>query len=191
MENQLTPKGKSLREIYEIRNFEEVLRFRKGFKGDISKKFILKLHELIMKDIDLYTLGTFRRIEVAILGSETNPVPAIFVEEEMDKLLNWFQKNKDKMHPVELATEFHVRFETIHPFTDGNGRVGREIFNLMITRPGFPTFNFDVKFRDAYLDGLEVAQKGDLSQIAIYVMDRFIEQMLQRLRNNPLKDVFD
>ena len=64
LENHLTPKGRSLREIYEIRNFEEVLRFRKRYKSDISKKFILKLHELVMKDIDLYTLGNFRRIEM-------------------------------------------------------------------------------------------------------------------------------
>lgn len=190
LEDHLTPKGRNLREIYEIRNFEEVLRFRKGFKGDISKKFILKLHKFVMKDIDLYTLGTFRRIEVAILGSETNPVPAIFIEEEMDKLIKWFHKNKGKMHPVEMASEFHVRFETIHPFTDGNGRVGREIFNLMITRAGFPTFNFDVKFRDDYLDGLEMAQKNDLSLMMNYILDRFVEQMKLRLRNNPLKDIF-
>jgi Fic family protein len=190
LEDQLTPKGKSLRAIYEIRNFEEVLRLRKGYKGDISKKFILKLHELIMKDIDFYTLGTFRRIEVAILGSKTALVPAIFVEEEIDKLLKWYHKNKEKIHPVELATEFHVRFETIHPFTDGNGRVGREIFNLMITRTGFPPFNFDVKFRDEYLDGLENAQNGDLGKISNYVLDHFVEQMKLRLRRNPLREVF-
>jgi Fic family protein len=189
LENNLTPKGKSLREIYEIRNFEKVLTFRKGFKSEISKKFILKLHELAMRDIDLYTLGTFRRIEVSILGSETTPVPAIFVEEEIDKLLKWYYKSK--LHPVELATEFHVRFEAIHPFTDGNGRVGREIFNLMITQAGFPAFNFDVKFRDEYLDGLEMSQKGDSGRIMNYIIDHFIEQMRLRLRNNLLKDVFD
>jgi fido (protein-threonine AMPylation protein) len=191
LEDHLSPKGRSLREVYEIRNYEEVLRFRKRYKGNISKKFILKLHKLVMKDVDLYTLGAFRRIEVAILGSETNPVPAIFVEEEMYKLLNWFQNNKDKLHHVELATEFHVRFEAIHPFTDGNGRVGREIFNLMITRGGFPPFNFDVKYRDEYLDGLEIAQNDDISQIMNYILDHFVEQMMQRLRNNPLKEVFD
>lgn len=190
LEDQLTPKGRSLREIYEIRNYEEVLRFRKGYKGALSKKFILKLHKLIMKDIDLYTLGNFRRIEVAILGSKTKPVPAIFVEEEIDNLLKWYQKKRDKTHPVELAAEFHVRFEAIHPFTDGNGRVGREIFNLMVTRAGFPLFNFDVKFRDEYLDGLECAQKGGLIKITDYILARYIEQMKLRLRRKPLKEVF-
>jgi fido (protein-threonine AMPylation protein) len=190
LEDHLTPKGRTLREIYEIRNYEEVLSFRKGYKGEISKKFILKLHKLVMRDIDLYTLGNFRRIEVAILGSRTKPVPAIFIEEEIDNLLKWYQKKKVKIHPVELAVEFHVRFETIHPFTDGNGRVGREIFNLMVTRAGFPPYNFDVNFRDEYLDGLESAQKGDLRIITNYVLDHFLEQMRLRLRRNPLKEVF-
>jgi fido (protein-threonine AMPylation protein) len=190
LEDHLTPKGRSLREVYEIRNYEEVLRFRKGYKGDLSRRFIQKLHKLVMRDIDLYTLGNYRRIEVAILGSETKPVPAIFVEEEMDKLLKWYERKKDKIHPVELAAEFHVRFEAIHPFTDGNGRVGREIFNLMICRAGFPPFNFDVRFRDEYLDGLEMAQKGELSRISNYILDHFIEQMRLRLRRNPLKEVF-
>lgn len=191
LEDHLTPKGKSLREIYEIRNFEDVLRFRKGYKNDLSKKFILKLHWLIMKDIDRYTLGIFRRIEVAILGSKTTLTPAIFVEDEIDNLLKWYQKNKDKMHPVELATEFHVRFEQIHPFTDGNGRIGREIFNLMITQAGFPAFNFDVKFRDKYLDGLEMAQRGDLNLIMNYILNNYVEQKRLRLKNNHLKEVFD
>jgi Fic family protein len=191
LENNLSPKGRSLREIYEIRNFEEVLRFRKDYKGKINKYFILKLHKLIMKDIDLYTLGTFRRIEVAILGSDTTPVPAIFVEEEMDELLNWHQKKKNKMHPVELATRFHVRFEAIHPFTDGNGRVGREIFNFMVTRKGFPAFNFHIKNRDQYLDGLETAQKGDLTLIFRYILDNYTEQMKAKLRNHSMKDLFD
>ena len=43
----------------------------------------------------------------------------------MKELLNWFNKNKEKIHPVELAAEFHARFEEIHPFLDGNGRTGR------------------------------------------------------------------
>ncbi len=191
LENNLTPKGRSLREVYEIRNFEKVLGLRKRYKSSLSKKFILKLHEFVMRDIDLYTLGTFRRIEVGILGSDTTPVPAIFVEEEIDKLLKWYHKNKEKMHPVELATRFHVRFEAIHPFTDGNGRVGREIFNFMITRQNYPAINFNVKFRDEYLDGLEMGQKGNLALIMRYILENYIQQMRTRLQNNPLKGIFD
>lgn len=190
LDKSLSPKGRTLREIYEIRNFEEVLKFRNEYKGELSKNFILKLHELVMKDIDLYTLGTFRRIEVAIRGSETTPVPAIFIEEEIQKLINWYQKNKVKLHPIELATLVHFKFEKIHPFTDGNGRVGREIFNYIITQLKFPPLNFDIKRRDEYIDGLEVANNGKFKPLINYVIKNYIEQIKLRLGNNPLEELF-
>jgi len=180
LERGLTPKGKSLREIYEIRNFEDVLRYRKGYKGNISKRFILKLHKLVMRDIDRYTIGAFRRIEVAILGSKVKLTPATFVEKELEELIEWYDEKKDVMHPVELATRFHVKFESIHPFTDGNGRVGREIFNLMVTRKRYPPLNFDVKRRDEYLDGLEAVPEGDWKLLREYVMSNYIEHMRRK-----------
>ena len=189
LEESLSPKGKNLREIYEVRNFNDVLSFRKNYRNDLNRNFISKLHELIMKDIDQYTLGTFRRIEVAIRGSDLKPVPAIFIEEEIEKLIIWYQKNKTGLHPVELAMHCHVRFEEIHPFTDGNGRVGREIFNFIINRDGYPSLNFDVIKRDQYLDGLESANSGDFKPMANYIIDNYLEQMRVRLGNNPLKDI--
>jgi len=189
LEDGISPKGRSLREVYEIRNYTEVLEYRKGHRKDISMKFMLRLHELIMRDIDQYTLGAFRRIEVGISGSDTELVPATFVMEELLKLLSWFSKKKDKMHPVELAARFHARFEEIHPFTDGNGRVGREIFNWMVTRGGFPSLNFNVMRRNDYLDGLERAQHGDHRLFLEYIINNYLEQMRKRLGNNPLKDV--
>jgi Fic family protein len=116
-------------------------------------------------------------------------VPAAFIEEELYTLLLWFSKEKDQLHPVELAARFHVRFEQIHPFTDGNGRVGREIFNLMVTRSGYPPLNFNVMRRDEYLDGLEKAQHGDYGLFFEYIIENYLEQMRKRLGNSPLKDV--
>ena len=78
LENGISPKGRSLREVYEIRNFQDVLQYRNKYRGKMSIRLMQKLHELIMRDIDRFTLGSFRRIELAILGSNTRPVPAIF-----------------------------------------------------------------------------------------------------------------
>jgi Fic family protein len=191
LEDSLSPKGRSLREIYEVRNFEKVLRYRKKYRGKISIPFILKLHELVMKDIDLYTIGTFRRIEVAIRGSETKPVPAIFIDEEMKNLLNWYDQAQKIIHPIELATKFHVKFEEIHPFTDGNGRVGREIFNFMVTKNEFPPLNFDITKRDEYLDGLEKANNGDFQLIIDYVIKNYLDQLRLRLGSSSLLKVLD
>jgi Fic family protein len=189
LEDSLSPKGKSLREVYEVRNFEEVLFYRKNFKKDLTRGFILKLHELAMRDIDEFTLGVFRRIEVAIRGSNFKPIPAIFVEEEIEKLIEWFQNYKNKMHPVEIALRCHVRFEEIHPFTDGNGRVGREIFNHIVSRAGYPSLNFDISKRDEYLDSLELANSGDYESIAHYIIENYLAQTKVRLENNILKKI--
>lgn len=191
LDDSISPKGKSLREIYEVRNFEDVLKYRNTYKGKLSKNFILKLHELVMRDIDSFTLGTFRRIEVAIRGSDTTPVPAIFINEEIDKLIGYYNQNKEIIHPVELATYVHVKFEEIHPFTDGNGRVGREIFNLIVTRKGYPQMNFDINKRDEYLDGLEMANKGKFIPILNYVINNYVEQMEIRIRNSPFESNLD
>jgi Fic family protein len=144
-----------------------------------------------MRDIDEFTLGVFRRIEVAIRGSNFKPVPAIFIEEEIEKLIEWFQDHKNKMHPVELALRCHVRFEEIHPFTDGNGRVGREIFNYIVNRAGYPSLNFDIFKRDNYLDGLELANNGDFKPISEYINNNYLEQLKDRLGNNPLKEILE
>jgi Fic family protein len=189
LEDGISPKGRSLREVYEIRNYEDVLEYRKGFKKEISMKFILRLHELIQRDIDQYTLGALRRIEVGISGSDVELVPAAFIEEELNQLLLWCSKEKGQLHPVVLAARFHVRFEEIHPFTDGNGRVGREIFNWMVTRSGYPPLNFNVMRRDEYLDGLEKAQHADYRPFMEYIIKNYLEQMRKRLGNSPLKDV--
>jgi hypothetical protein len=61
LEDSLSPKGKSLREVYEVRNFEGVLLYRKNYKKDLTREFILKLHEMAMRDIDEFTLGVFRK----------------------------------------------------------------------------------------------------------------------------------
>jgi len=144
-----------------------------------------------MKDIDLHTIGIFRRIEVAIRGSNTKPIPAIFIEEEINKLLKWYQEKLDKLHPIELATIFHIKFEEIHPFTDGNGRVGREIFNYIVTKSGYPSLNFDITRRDQYLDGLEHANNGNFKSIFDYVCENYLEQLILKLGSNPLKKLIE
>jgi len=193
LEDGISPKGRSLREVYEIRNFEDVLEFRKKGGKDISMRTILRLHGLVMRDIDEFTLGALRRIEVGIRGSDVRLVPAIFVEEELYKLLSWHDKEKErgKMHPVELAARFHARFEEIHPFTDGNGRVGRELFNRTVIKWGFPPLNFNVKRRDEYLDGLVSAGHGGFPPLLEYMIENYKEQMRTRLGNHPLKDVLN
>ena len=123
--------------------------------------------------------------------SQIEEVPAIIIEEEIEKLLDWYNGAKEKTHPVELATRFYIRFEKIHPFTDGNGRVGREIFNYITTRNDFSPLNFDITKRDEYIDGLERANKCYFKPIIEYVFENYLHQIRLRLGSNSLLKILD
>ncbi len=161
MEDGIAPAGKHLREIHEVENYKRAFRFMKGSKGDISKDLILKLHDLIQRNIDHDSAGNLRRIGVNITGSEWQPTPAILIDAELDKLISWYRENQNNIPPFELASLFHIRFLQIHPFTDGNGRVGRELLNYTLARNDYPPIIIPIERREEYMDDLTLADEGD------------------------------
>ena len=173
LDHNLSPRSKKLREIHEIENFVKVLNYVRKYDKKIDKKFMLKLHELITRNIDDNTAGNFRRISIGISGSKWEPVPAISVEEELDRLLEWYRGEANDINPFELAGIFNHRFLQIHPFVDGNGRVARELFNVILQRAGFPPIIVPMKRRDDYMDYLEKADEGDIRPLL-----RFYFQLL-------------
>ncbi len=88
--------------------------------------------------------GVYRRIPVTIGGAFHTPPQPYLVSVQMEQLIA-SQKGK-KLHPIENAALFHLDFEGIHPFIDGNGRTGRLLLNLMLMQQGYPPI--DVKFTD-------------------------------------------
>ena len=56
----------------------------------------------------------------------------------MNKLILWYKASKNKIHPLRLVSEFHARFESIHPFDDGNGRTGRILLNAILFEHNYP-----------------------------------------------------
>ncbi|MCK5772918.1 MAG: Fic family protein, partial [Thermoplasmata archaeon] len=140
---------------------KKAFRFMKGSKGDISKELILKLHDLIQRNIDHDSAGALRRIGVNITGSEWQPTPAIMIGEELDELISWYRENRNEIPPFELAALFHIRFVQIHPFTDANGRVGRELLNYILARNDYPPIIIPIERREEYMDNLTLADEGD------------------------------
>ena len=78
----------------------------------------------------------FKTENVIVGNSRTTPPER--VKEELTNLTNWYRNNKNKLHPIILAFEFHKRYEFIHPFRDGNGRTGRLIMNKILISAGYP-----------------------------------------------------
>jgi len=163
----LVPGNKSMREINEVRNHKKAFDLLLGFQGDITKKFICHLHLLVMYEAHKPELekemGIYRTLGVYFTGVEWRPPPADLVPKEMKELLTWYSKNKLKLHPVVLATYFHIGFETVHPFVDGNGRVGRLLMNFILHKNGYPMVNIENKRKYDYYDTLEIGrQEGNL-----------------------------
>jgi len=158
LEHGITPPSKSLREVYEIVNFKKLRSFFDNYEGDVSEKLIKEVHAIIMNDL-LESAGVYRRIQVLIEKAEHQPPPAFEVSEMMGELVKWYRKNRNKMHPFELAILLHTKLVTIHPFVDGNGRVSRALMNFVLEKNGYPTIYFGIEHRNGYLDA--VAEGND------------------------------
>lgn len=98
-------------------------------------------------------------------GSLHEYCPPIHVEAEMDNLLKWLGEGIDE-DPILLAAWFHHRFTQIHPYQDGNGRVGRALTTLALLRVDLLPLVIDRDLRVEYITGLEKADKGDLTSLA-------------------------
>ena len=192
LEDGIAPKGKRLREIHEVENFKHLVRFIRYYKGDITISMIMKVHELVQRNIDDEQAGNFRRIEVGVVGSTFTPPPAIFIKDELKDLIKWYKDNSDHLHPFELAGLFHYRFVQIHPFVDGNGRVAREMLNFILERNGYPPLIFEVTDREDYLKRLQKADDGNpgpfLEQMAIKMINDY-EDVLMSFQTTALKDM--
>ena len=71
------------------------------------------------------------------------------------EFFDWYVKNKNKIHPVELAALVHFKFVSIHPFSDGNGRISRLMMNFVLKDNDFPLMDISYEKRTSYYNALE------------------------------------
>lgn len=144
-------------------------------KTEISEYVIKQIHSLVLADKP-QDRGVYRRIPVRILGAKHEPVQPYLIEPKMTELLLNF-KNDDS-NIIEKLAKFHIEFEGIHPFIDGNGRTGRLLVNLEFMKAGYPPI--DIKFTDRmrYYEAFDAYHvRGDLSKMT----KLFAEYMNKRL----------
>lgn len=173
----IVPSSKPLREINETLNHKKAFDFILSYKGDITRGLILDLHKTIIKDTlkpDMARLaGCFRDVQVYIRGVEWVPPPPDEVPREMKTLLAWYSTNKKKVHPLVVATYFHSGFEIIHPFVDGNGRVGRLLMNFILRKNGYPMINIPNARKNNYYVALQESQvNGNLKPLARFLLEQ-------------------
>jgi len=162
----IVPKTKSLREINEAINHKKAFDYILEYKGNATKEFILEIHRLVVVNTirqDLISqVGRYRTVQVFV-GKSIPPKPQD-VPREMAKLLRWYSTNKRRLHPLVLASYFHTEFERVHPFIDGNGRVGRLLMNFILHKNKCPMINIPKKKRFGYYRVLQEAHRtGNIS----------------------------
>ena len=162
--DNIVPKNARLKEISEVRNHKEALEFLLGYIGDVNEKLILKLHSIVLKNIK-DDAGKYRKVPVFIMGENAIFPSPSDVPDMAKTLIRWYKENKSGMYPPELAIIFSMKFVSIHPFTDGNGRLSRLLMNYILKKNGYPEINIYVKERNNYLRAVRKANDGDHQMI--------------------------
>jgi len=143
----------------------------------ITSRVIRDIHFLVRSDRP-QERGAFRTVGVRILGTTHKPPEPILVPELIDELLDEYQKDH-RRHPIEKAARFHLGFESIHPFIDGNGRTGRLLLNLMLLHTGYLPVNIKYTDRQRYYDCFQAWDEKRDSQPMTALVAEYAEQRLR------------
>ncbi len=156
-------------------------------KVPLSERIIKEIHNLVLIDRP-EDRGIYRRIPVRIMGAKQEPPEPYLIPVQMEQLMIRHEEVIRTMHTVERVALFHLLFEGIHPFIDGNGRTGRLLLNFELSSAGFPAINIKFADRRKYYDCFSsYYETGRHEQMALLV-GSYVEEMLDRYLK-ILKDI--
>lgn len=178
----ITVNGKSLQDQLEAKNHPKAIAYIESIvKKNFEESDILELHNIIFSGV-LENAGHYRNAQVYIEGCDFMPPPAFEVPNLMKELLEWLYDNPRELRPIEMAAVFHHRFVSIHPFEDGNGRIGRLLMNFLLIKSGYPLTVIKQVDRRRYYESLRKADLGDEKPLVNFVA-RCVEQSLDLYLN--------
>lgn len=164
LEEDKWPK-KSKADIAEAYGVSEAIALIRQTKEHVSLELIKEIHRIAFRNSKDFA-GQLRKSgeEVVVMGRMGNIVhegaPQSRIFALLNELINWYNRNNDKYPGLVLAAVAHNQFENIHPFADGNGRVGRILLNNILIKHGLPPINIDFKNRAEYYASLQEYEKN-------------------------------
>lgn len=182
--------GKKIIEIQEAINHHKAIDYIHSENSDISEDFIKRLHKVLTKDLAYYKKsgegldydpdfleGEYRKDQRFIEGADFIPAPPELLEYEMKDLVKFYQDNKYEIHPLELASEFHLRFAVIHPFADGNGRMARLLMNFILDRSHYPMIDISIENRERYIEALASGDSKNLTEFLYEELESYTREI--------------
>lgn len=144
---------------------------------ELSDWEIRQIHSLVLIDRP-EDRGVYRRIPVRIMGAVHELPQPCLVPKLMEQLLIDNAKNKKTMHPLQRIAWFHLEFEGIHPFVDGNGRTGRLLINFDLMQNDYPPVNIKFADRKRYYSAFDSYYRcSDMSPMVL-MLTEYVEESL-------------
>lgn len=154
------------REIFEAKNLARVVSYinKKAKEQELTMEIILSLHQMLISNIRDDVAGRFRKNnEFVRVGSHIAPNPKEIVG-RLEKMLADYNASSDE-NIIRRIARLHLTFEYIHPFVDGNGRIGRVINNYLLIREGFVPINIKFIDRKKYYQAFDEFDKKGIVKV--------------------------
>jgi Fic family protein len=164
LEEDQWPKDKSKQDIAEAYGVNEAIKFIRETEENLSIDLVKKIHKIVFNNSKSFA-GKFRKVgEEVVIRNRLGEIlhegaPQTRVVSLLKELVSWYNKNMDKYPALILASVVHNQFENIHPFADGNGRVGRILLNFVLLRHKLPPVSINFKNRSEYYQSLRSYDK--------------------------------
>lgn len=157
-----TISGKSMREHLEAINHQEAIEFiQNRIKNNttLGEPDVTSLHNIILRGIIPKEAGHYRSVAITIKDKSFSPCEPAAIPKEIEALFNWYEQNRNSVHPIILAATVKERLVAIHPFINGNGKVSRLMMNYILLQHGYPIANIkaDSDNRNLYYQTLKAA----------------------------------
>ena len=179
----ITIDRKPLKDHLEVVGYKEAFEYVEQLAKEqkpMTEYEIRAIHSLVLADRK-EDRGQWRRVPVRIFGAVTTPVQPYQIEPMVGALLADMDTVYRKLHVIERVAMFHLRFESIHPFIDGNGRTGRLLMNLQLIKAGYPPINVKFTDRRRYYEAFNSYATTDSPETMVTLIAEYLKERLQSM----------
>ena len=188
LEKGITPAAKPIADVKEAEAHAKLFREILEYGKNLTLPTALFWHKRLFHETKPDIAGKVRRHGVMISGSKFMPPSPVEVEPLLQDFFEWYKRSYDTIHPIELAALVHLKLATVHPFADGNGRIGRLLMNFVLHKKGFPLLNITYQNRSSYYTALERAQiKQNEAIFAQWFFKRYLKEHMRLIEKPQLQ----